>query len=131
MGRVDMLLQRLEVGQPRRQYERGLAVDERALAGERQKRLGDGRKAHRPVETAAAEQRDFVARFPCEDAIAVIFQLMQPLTAGRYLGVERGELRLDEGRRYDLPPRFAFGCAFDFAFGFAVTARVFRAEVFF
>ena len=93
---VDMLLQRFEVGDARRQHERGLAVDQRAFRREGKQRLGDRREPYCPVETAAAEQRDVVAGLARDDAVAVIFHFVQPAGPGRHLFVERGELRRDE-----------------------------------
>jgi hypothetical protein len=102
MRRIDVLLNRLEVGQSRRQHERGLAVDQSAFAGKRLHRPRDSRKALRPVEPATAEQGDVVAGFARFDAIAVILDLVQPFLARRCVGGERGKLRRDEGVRFDL-----------------------------
>ena len=120
--RVDMLLQRFEIGDAGGQHEGNLAVDHRDLRRQAEQRLGDRRKAHRPVEPAPAEQRDFVAGLARDDAVAVIFHFMQPVAAGRHLGVERGELRLDEWRDQRAGDFFRLG--------FAVAARL-AAGVFF
>ena len=79
--RVDMLLQRFEIGDAGRQHEGSLAVDQRDVRRQAEQRLGDGRKAHRPVEPAAAEQGDVVAGFARDDAVAVILHLVQPAFA--------------------------------------------------
>ena len=96
--RIDMLLQRFEGGQARRQHEGDLSVDQRDLGWKCPERLGDGRESHRPVEPASAEQRDVVAGLPRDDAVAVVLRFMQPTAARRHLGVERRELWLDELR---------------------------------
>jgi hypothetical protein len=98
MRGVDMLLQRFEIRLPVRQNEGDFAVEQGAFYRQGQRRLGDRREAHRPVEAAAAEQGDVVAGLPRDDAVAVVFHLMQPAGAGRHVGVERGELGLDEVR---------------------------------
>ena len=41
-------------------------------------------------------QRDLIARFARQDAVAVIFRFVQPRAPGRHFAVERGELRLYE-----------------------------------
>ncbi len=96
---VDMLLQRFEVRDARRQHEGHFAVDQRVAAGEFGERPGHGREPHGPVEPAAAEQRDLGAHLPPDDTVAVEFHLMQPAFAVRHLVIEGGELRRDECRR--------------------------------
>jgi hypothetical protein len=113
---VDMLLQRFEVGQTRRQHEGHFAVEQRAVGRQALERLGDGGEAYRPVEAASAEQGDGVADFPREDAVAVIFDFVQPVPSLRNLAVERGKLRRDEGELYRA----------GFRTGFSVTARLLR-----
>ena len=104
-----MLLQRFEVGDARRQHEGDLAVEKRACRRKRQQRLGDGRKAHRPVESAAAEQSDVVASFAADDAVAVVLDLMQPVRPGRtsvYIRDAKAPLpasRLGDPHAADLP----------------------------
>ena len=61
---------------------------------------GDGRKAHGPVKPAPAEQRDLLAALPRDDAIAVIFDFVQPTVAVRHLVDQRGKLGRDEFRLY-------------------------------
>jgi hypothetical protein len=89
-------LQRFEGGEPRRQHEGDLSVDQRDLGWKCPERLRDGRESHGPVQPASAEQRDIVAGLPREDAVTVVLRFMQPTSARRYFGVERCELRLDE-----------------------------------
>ncbi len=96
---VDMLLQRFEVRDARRQHEGHLAVDQRVAAGKFGERAGYGREAHRPVEPAAAEQRHLGASLPPDDAVAVELHLMQPACPVRHLVVEGGKLGRDELRR--------------------------------
>src|SRR5215468_3704213 len=96
MRTVDVLLQRLEVGETGRQDEGDLAVDQRALCGKGEQRLGNRREAHGPIETAPAEQRDLVICLPPDDAVAVIFRFVQPAAARGHVGVEGGKLRLYE-----------------------------------
>ncbi len=115
-ARVDMLLQRFEVGQPRGQHEGDLAVEQRAVGRQGLERLGDGGEAHRPVETAPAEQGDVVADFPRQDAVAVIFDFVQPVPSLRNFAVERGKLGRDEVELYRA----------GFRTGFAGTARLLR-----
>ena len=112
MRAVDMLLQRLEVRQARGQHERGLAIEKAGITRHAEQRLGDRREARRPVEPAAAEKRDAVPVFPREDAIAVIFDFVQPRRAVGHMIVEARKLRLDEGRRY-LAAAFRFLAAAD------------------
>ena len=98
MRTVDMLLQRLEIGDAGGEHEGDLAVEKHGLSGEREKRLGDRGEAHRPVETAPAEQRDLVADLAADDAVAVIFDLVEPARSCGDLAFERGELGRDEVR---------------------------------
>jgi len=93
-----MLLQRFEIGDARGEHKGDLSVEERAFGRKGQQRLGDGREAHAPIESTAAEERDLLARLPRDDAIAVILHLVQPVRAARYLGVEGGEFGGDEFR---------------------------------
>jgi hypothetical protein len=93
-----MLLQRLEVRAPIGEYEGDLAVDQGRLRRQRGERCRDRRKARRPVEPTPAEQRDVVADFSSDDAVAVIFDFVQPIRAGRYLGLKRRKFGLDEWR---------------------------------
>ena len=117
-------MQRFEVGNAGRQHEGDLAVDQRILARQSFQCRRDRREAHCPVEPAATEQSGLVPGFAPEDAITVIFDFVQPSRPGRHMGVERGELRLDEFGRYRaarLRRLFAVPAeAFAFGFGFGV-----------
>src|SRR5688572_20755530 len=95
-----MLLQFLEGREARGQHEGDLAVEHRLLAGKLLERLGDNREADRPVEAAPAEQRHAFRRFAGDDAIAVIFEFVQPALALRNLVDERRKLRGYEFRLY-------------------------------
>ena len=86
-----------EVPAPVGEENGDLAVEQRAFAGEREHRFGDSREAHGPIEPASAEQRNVLASLARNDAIAVIFDFVQPVRPGRHVGVECGEFRLDEG----------------------------------
>ena len=98
MRRVDVLLQRLEGGVPGRQHEGDLAVERRLLAGELLDRPGDDRKAHGPIEPAAAVKNHVVTALPGDDAVAVIFQLVHPVVALGNVVDEGCKLRGDEFR---------------------------------
>src|SRR6478672_10599868 len=122
MQRVDMLLQRLEGSEPSQKHEGDLAVEQRRLSRKTLQRLGDRRKAHGPIKPTPAEQRDFVAALPRDDAIAVILNLVQPAGAVGHLVDEGGKLRRDEFRRYR---------AAGFRRFLAVPAEAFAVGVFF
>ena len=80
---------------------KAISPSRRALSqGRLNERLGDGRKAHGPVKPAPAEQRDLVAALPRDDAVAVIFDFVQPTVAVRHLVDQRGKLGRDEFRLY-------------------------------
>src|SRR5512147_643428 len=100
MSRVDMLLQRFERGEAGGKDEGDLAVEQRSVARKAYESLGDGRKAYGPVEPTPAEQRNLLAALPRDNAVAVIFDFMQPARAVRHLVDEGGKLRRDEFRCY-------------------------------
>ena len=74
------------------------AVEDR-LTGNIQ-RAGDHGEALRPVQPVAGEYPLFSLVQMNLDPVTVELYFMKPLVAGRRLGLQRGQLRLDEARHF-------------------------------
>ena len=63
-------------------------------------RAGDHGKPLRPVQPVAGEHPLLPLVEVDLDPVAVELDFMKPLVAGRHLGLQRGQLRLDESRHF-------------------------------
>ena len=83
---AERILQRLKTRAPVRQHHADFAVEQRALDAERGGGLRDFRELRRPVVPVAADEGCAPALDGAADAVAVVFQFVEPLgTVGRLL----------------------------------------------
>src|SRR5439155_85610 len=83
---VERILQRLKTRAPVRQHHADFAVEQRALDAERGGGLRDFTEPRRPVVPVAADEGCAPALDGAADAVAVVFQFVEPLgTVGRLL----------------------------------------------
>jgi len=89
----------------------GLAVDQRALAGQRARGRDKPGKALAPIEAAARIDGRFAVRDGDLQPIAIVFHLIEPAVAGGGLGRGLAQLGLAKARRRELgfPFRRGFG----------------------
>jgi hypothetical protein len=77
----------------------GFSVDQGQPRPQRLGGVPDGREAIGPVVTTARQDRDLAILDADLQAVAVPLDLVQPSIAGRYVGTQGRETRLDEGRQ--------------------------------
>jgi hypothetical protein len=92
-------LERAEVGVALGVGNCNLSIQERRTAWQSRKRRYQTLEFFGPVETVPRADRDAIPRDRSDGAIAVEFDLVQPIVAGRRCVDERRELRLNEGRK--------------------------------
>src|SRR5260370_8787909 len=71
------------------------AVDQRRVDRQLAEAIRERREFGGPIETAASDQPDLAVLDAGEQAVSVVFDLMQPFVSLGRLVRERGELRLD------------------------------------
>jgi hypothetical protein len=92
-------MQGIEVGDAIDAEDDGLAVDHELLLPDLARGLGDPRVALGPVIAAARDQAYAIGVALQADAIAVVLDLVEPVSAGRDLGPGRGDAELDLSRK--------------------------------
>ncbi len=90
--------QRSEACDARLALYHDLAVEKRRGHRQMCHRFGNGRKTRLPIEALPRQQRDGPILDAQLNAIAVIFDLVNPIGPRRRFGDGRGQARLDEGR---------------------------------
>src|SRR5262245_49275914 len=90
---LQPVLEALKIRSTRFRQSDHLAVQNRLSQAQRSQRLGNGRKLVCPIIAAPRYQTDFIPVDERQQAIAVEFELMQPVVATRRFGDERGKLR--------------------------------------
>ena len=102
---LEIFLQQRKAGNAVGTFRYQFAVDQRGLGWQVGDSFGNGRKLFGPVEAAAREQLHLAAVEPSLDAIAVEFNLVDPVVAVRRVVDERGQTRFDKCGQGAVPCR--------------------------